>query len=169
MTNGGRAQPAPPRQDDLPSPRLVPVFRLDADLAAPLDLGPLPAGRRRIVALTAGTVTGSAVSGTLVPGSSADWQTVLDDGTALGDIRYTLATDDGDLLDVRSHSIRHGSAAVLARLGRGEEVGPDEYVFRAATRIETTADALDWMNKGVFVTVGARRPGGVTYETYLVE
>jgi hypothetical protein len=25
------------------------------------------------------------------------------------------------------------------------------------------------MNKGVFVTVGARRTGGVTYDTYLVE
>jgi muconolactone delta-isomerase len=159
----------PPRHDDLPSPRLVPVFRLDADLAAPLDLGPLPAGRRRIVSLTTGTFTGAAVKGTLLPGSSADWQTVLADGTALGDIRYTLATDDGDLLDVRSHSIRHGSAAVLARLARGEDVDPDEYVFRAATRIESAAPALDWMNKGIFVTVGARRAGGVTYETYLVE
>jgi hypothetical protein len=169
MTNGGRAQPAPPRQDDLPSPRLVPVFRLDADLAAPLDLGPLPAGRRRIVPLTAGTVTGPAVTGRLLPGSSADWQTVLADGTALGDIRYTLATDDGGLLDVRSRSIRHGDAAVLARLARGEPVDPDEYVFRAATRIETAAEGLAWMNKGVFVTVGARRAGGVTYDTYLVE
>jgi muconolactone delta-isomerase len=159
----------PPDRDDLPEPRLVPVFRLDADLAAPLDLGPLPAGRRRIVPLTAGTFAGPAIKGTLLPGSSADWQTVLADGTALGDIRYTLATDDGDLLDVRSHSIRHGSAAVLARLARGEAVDPDEYVFRAATRIETAADALAWMNKGVFVTVGARRAGGVTYETYLVE
>jgi muconolactone delta-isomerase len=156
-------------RDDVPSPRLVPVFRLDADLDPPLDVGPLPAGRRRIVALTAGTFTGPAVKGTLLPGSSADWQTVLADGTALGDIRYTLATEDGDLLDVRSQSIRHGSAAVLARLAGGEAVDPHEYVFRAATRIETAADGLAWMNKGVFVTVGARRAGGVTYETYLVE
>jgi muconolactone delta-isomerase len=159
---------AAPR-DDLPSPRLVPVFRLDADLAPASDLGPLPAGHRRIVPLTAGTITGPAVTGTLLPGASADWQTVLADGTALGDIRYTLATDDGDLLDVRSHSIRHGDAPVLARLARGEDVDPREYVFRAATRIETAAEGLAWMNKGVFVTVGARRAGGVTYDTYLVE
>ena len=32
------------------------------------------------------------------PGASADWQTVLPDGTALGDIRYTLRTDDGVVL-----------------------------------------------------------------------
>ncbi|WP_433028331.1 muconolactone Delta-isomerase family protein [Actinomycetospora sp. CA-053990] len=170
--------PAPPgderpgprrRRGDLPEPRLVPVFRLDADLAAPRDVGPLPAGRRRIVALTTGRFSGPAATGTLVPGSSADRQTVLDDGTALGDISYTLATDDGALLDVRSHSIRHGSPAVLARLADGKAVDPDEYVFRAATRIETGSEDLAWMNKGVFVTVGGRRAGGVTYETYLVE
>jgi muconolactone delta-isomerase len=166
----GGERPGPlRRRGDLPEPRLVPVFRLDADLAAPLDVGPLRGGRRRIVALTTGRFSGPAATGTLVPGSSADRQTVLDDGTALGDISYTLTTADGALLDVRSHSIRHGSPAVLARLAAGEAVDPDEYVFRAATRIETGAEDLAWMNQGVFVTVGGRRPGGVTYETYLVE
>jgi hypothetical protein len=33
--------------------------------------------------------------------------------------------------------------------------------------IETAAPDLDWMNKGIFVAVGARRPAGVVYETYL--
>lgn len=160
---------AAPRRDDLPVPRLVPVFRLDADLGTAVDLGPVPAGRRRIVPLTTGTFTGPAIAGTLLGGSSADWQTVLADGTALGDIRYTLVTDDGDVLDVRSHSIRHGDPEVLARLARGEDVDPHEYVFRAVTRIEAAAEGLAWMNKGVFLTVGARRAGGVTYETYLAE
>lgn len=32
------------------------------------------------------------------------------DGTALGDIRYTLQTDRGDLLYVQSRSVHHGSA-----------------------------------------------------------
>jgi hypothetical protein len=27
---------------------------------------------------------------------------------------------------------------------------------------------LDWLNKGVFISVGSRRPGIVIYETYLV-
>ena len=43
-----------------------------------------------------------------------------------------------------------------------------EYTFRAATQIETGAPALEWVNKGVFVSVGARDPAGVTYDTYLV-
>ena len=153
----------------LPEPRLTLVFRLDATLGEPLDLGEADHGHRRIVPLTGGTFTGPELSGTLLPGASADWQRVLPDGTALGDLRYTLSTAAGDLLYVQSLGIRHGPDEVLARLGRGEEVDPGEYTFRTSTLIETAAPGLDWLNRGVFVGVGARQPGGVIYATYLVE
>jgi hypothetical protein len=152
----------------LPDPRLTQVYRLEATIGAPLDLGDVAAGHRRIVPLTGGTFTGPEIKGTLLPGASADWQIFLADGTALGDIRYTLETDDGDLLYVRSRSVRHGDAEVLARLGRGEEVDAGEYTFRTSTQIEAATPALDWLNKGVFISVGGREPGGVIYETYLV-
>ena len=152
----------------LPAPRLSLTYRLDATLAHPLDLGDTAQGHRRIVALTGGTFTGPELNGRLLPGASADWQIVLGDGTALGDIRYTLQTDGGDLLYVQSRSVRHGPADVLARLGRGDEVDASRYTFRTATQIETAAPNLDWLNKGVFVSVGGRGSGGVTYETYLV-
>jgi hypothetical protein len=155
--------------DHLPKPQLSLVYRLEARLGEALDLGETTQGRRRIVPLTGGTFTGPKLSGTLVPGASADWQTVLPDGTALGDIRYTLRTDGGDLLYVRSRSVRHGPPEVLARLSRGEHVDPGEYTFRASTRMETAAPALDWLNKGVFTAVGARAAAGVIYDTYLVE
>ena len=153
----------------LPDPRLSLVYRLEATLAQPLDLGETARGHRRIVPLTGGTFTGPALNGRLLPGASADWQIVLPDGTALGDIRYTLETDGGDLLYVQSRGVRHGSADVLARLGRGEDVDPSEYTFRTSTQIETAAPDLDWLNKGVFIGVGGRQTGGVIYETYLVE
>ena len=101
----------------LPEPRLTQVYRLEATLGQPLDLGDTTQGRRRIVALTGGTFAGPELNGRLLPGASADWQIVLPDGTALGDIRYTLETDSGDLLYVQSRGVRHGSAEVLGRLG----------------------------------------------------
>jgi Protein of unknown function (DUF3237) len=134
----------------------------------PLDVGDVVHGHRRIVPLTGGTFTGEEIAGTLVAGASADWQTVLLDGTAVGDIRYTLLTVGGDLLYVQSRGVRHGPAEVLARLGRGEDVDPGKYTLRAATQIESAAPALDWLNKGVFVSVAARQAGRVIYETYLV-
>jgi len=155
--------------DQLPEPRLRKVYRLEATLAEPLDLGEVVQGHRRIAPLSGGTFAGPEISGKLLPGASADWQILLPDGTALGDIRYTLQTDAGALLYVRSRSVRHGSAEVLARLGRGEDVDASEYTFRTSTQIETSATDLDWLNKGVFISVGGRRPGAVIYETYLVE
>jgi muconolactone delta-isomerase len=152
----------------LPDPRLTPVFRLDATLGQPLDLGDTDHGHRRIAPLTGGTFTGPELNGKLLPGASADWQTVMPDGTTIGDIRYTLRTGGGDILYVQSRGVRHGRAEVLARLARGEEVNAGEYTFRTATQIETAAPSLDWLNKGVFVAVGGRQAGGVTYATYLV-
>jgi hypothetical protein len=155
--------------NQLPHPRLTQVYRLEATLAEPMDLGDVAQGHRRIVPLTGGTFRGGEINGKLLPGASADWQIVLPDGTALGDIRYTLQTDGDDLLYVQSRGVRHGRAEVLARLGRGEDVDASEYTFRTSTQIETAAPDLAWLNKGIFVSVAGRQPGGVIYETYLVE
>jgi hypothetical protein len=154
--------------DQLPDPRLTRIFRLEATLGQPLDLGETTQGHRRIVPWDGGAFTGPELNGEVIVGASADWQVVLPDGTALADIRYTLRTDGGELLYGRSRGVRHGTAEVLARLARGEDVDASEYTFRTATEIETAAPELDWLNKGVFISVGARRPGGVVYETYLV-
>ena len=43
-----------PRAFELPAPRLSPVYRLEAALGEPLDLGETPQGHRRVVALTGG-------------------------------------------------------------------------------------------------------------------
>jgi muconolactone delta-isomerase len=153
---------------ELPNPQIVAIYRLEASLGEPIELGDTAMGHRRIVPLTGGTFTGPEISGTLIPGASADWQTRLPDGTVLGDIRYVLKTDAGAVLDVQSHSIRHGSPEVLARLSRGEDVNASEYTFRTSTRITTAAPELDWLNKGVFVSVAGRQPAGVIYETHLV-
>jgi uncharacterized protein DUF3237 len=154
--------------DLLPDPSLTRVYRLEATVGEPLDLGDLAQGRRRIVPLTGGTFAGPELNGKLLPGSSADWQVVLPDGTALGDVRYTLQTDGGDLLYVQARGVRHGNPEVLARLARSDDVDASEYTFRTSTQIETAAPELDWLNKGVFISVGARQPDRVIYETYLV-
>jgi hypothetical protein len=154
--------------DLLPDPRLTLVYRLEAVLGEPLELGEVSQRRRRIVPLIGGTFEGPELSGELLPGTSADWQIVLADGTALGDIRYTLQTDGGALLYVQSRGVRHGSPEVLERLGRGEDVDASEYTFRTSTQIVTASRELAWLNKGVFVGVGGRLAGRVVYETYLV-
>lgn len=104
----------------VPEPRLTQVYRLEATLASPLELGETAQGRRRIVPLTGGTFSGSEISGRLLPGTSADWQTILPDGTALGDIRYVLQTDRGDpVRPVTEHPPRQPGGARTPRAWRG--------------------------------------------------
>ena len=81
----------------LPDPRLDLIYRLEASVGDPQDVGQISVGHRRIVPLNGGTFSGPELRGTLLPGASADWQTVLPDGTVLGDVRYTLETESGEM------------------------------------------------------------------------
>jgi hypothetical protein len=153
----------------LPAPKLRHVYRLDASVDVPLDLGDTPQGHRRIVALTGGRAQGPDFKAELLGTGSADWLIVRPTGSSVADIRYTLKTDRGALLYVRSQGVRHGKPEVLARLAAGEDVDPSEYTFRTTVAIETSAPELAWLNDGVFIAVGGRRPNGVSYDVYLVE
>ena len=82
----------------------------------------------------------------------------------LGDVRYTLETERGNLLYIRSRGVRHGTPEILERLVRGETVDAAEYTLRTAVKIETGADGLDWLNNEVLVSVGGRLPGGPVAE-----
>jgi hypothetical protein len=153
----------------LPAPKLRHVYRLDAELGVPVELGDTPQGRRRIVALTGGRAEGPNFRAQLLAIGGADWQIVRPSGSSVADIRYTLKTDGGALLYIQSHGVRHGAPDVLARLAAGEDVNPSEYTFRTTVTIETSDPGLAWLNDGVFIAVGARQPGGVSYDVYLVE
>ena len=52
--------------DQLPEPRLRKVYRLEATLAEPLDLGGVVQGHRRIAPLSGGTFAGPEISGKLL-------------------------------------------------------------------------------------------------------
>jgi hypothetical protein len=153
----------------LPVPQLRHVYRLDAHLDAPVDLGETPEGHRRIIAFTGGRADGPGFHAELLGAGGADWQILRPSGSSVADIRYTLKTDRGALLYVQSQGVRHGRPEVLARLAAGEAVDPAEYTFRTTVSIATSDSGLAWLNDGVFIAVGARRPGGVAYDVYLVE
>jgi hypothetical protein len=148
----------------LPDPNLTPLYRLEASLGEPLELGRSGEGRRRIAPLIDGRFSGPELSGTLVPGASADWQTVLPDGTALDDTRYMLRTDGGEIVYVQSRRVRRRDTRHAGKRARGQR----ERTYRAATKIDTTAATLDWLNEGVFISVASREAERVIYETYLV-
>ena len=148
-------------------PALEHVFTARVSIATPLEVGQTAAGRRRVIPITGGTVSGPRLQGLVLP-SGADWQSVLPDGTAHLVARYTLQADDGTLISVVNRGIRRGPAAVLARLAAGETVDPAQYYFRAAPCFEVVPGPHGWLAENLFVATGERAPDHVVIRVFLV-
>lgn len=133
---------------------------LDVELAAPMELGTPPRGRRRIIPIIGGTVTGERLSGRVL-NLGADWQTVFSDHSAELDTRYAIETHDGASIDVRNFGFRHGPPEVIEALARGETVDPSRYYMRTHPRLETGDPRYAWMNRTIFVGTGSRQPSSV--------
>jgi hypothetical protein len=142
-------------------PALDSVMTIEVRVGSPFDLGKTGSGVRRIIPLLGGEFHGEGLSGKVIEGG-ADWQIVRDDGVATLDVRYTLRTDDGQLIAVYSRGMRRASPAVLKRLAAGEKVDPSEYYFRAAPIFETSAPAYAFLEQYLFVANCHRHGDRVT-------
>jgi hypothetical protein len=151
------------------APPLVFAFELRATVGNPVVIGEVPHGLRRIVAITGGTVRGPALQGVVVPDSGADWQLIQPDGFTELDTRYTLRTDKGELIYVQNVGIRHAPPEVMQRLNAGQIVDPGLVYFRTVPRFETSAPALQWLTRSIFVGVGERSPNEVIVRFYRLE
>jgi len=151
-----------------PRPQLEYLFRASVAVAAPRVLGKTPRGERRIIDITGGEVSGPKLSGRILPGG-ADWQIIREDGVAVLEARYTIEAGDGALVYVQNFGYRHGPADVLEQIYRGEEVDPARYYFRSTPVFETSAPALDWMNRTIAVCTGVRTRERVILDFHAVK
>jgi hypothetical protein len=151
----------------IPEPRLVPLCEFRVELAEPIELGDSLKGRRRIIPIVGGQVTGERLSGEIL-NLGADWQTVMAEGVAELDTRYGMRTHDGALIDIRNFGIRHGPPEVLAALARGENVDPTTYSMRTHPRFETGDPRYAWLNKVIAVGSGLREADAVRLLIYEV-
>ncbi len=140
---------------ELPTPTLDHVCDLSVALDPIREMGAGRAGGRRIIPIVGGRVSGPRLSGTVL-NLGADWQTIFADGMAELDTRYAMETDDGATIENINYGYRHGPADVIAAIARGEEVAPDSYYMRTHARLETGDARYAWVNRTLFVGVGAR-------------
>jgi hypothetical protein len=151
-----------------PAPGLAFAFELHATVAAPLEIGQVPRGRRRIVSITGGTFEGPGIKGKVVPGG-ADWQIIRADGFSELDTRYTLETDRGQIIYVQNAGMRHAAPAVMEKLLKGETVDPTLVYFRTVPTFETAAPDLQWLTRAIFIGTGERYPTEVVIRFWRVE
>lgn len=145
-----------------------PIFTIQAELEAIMNLGRTPVGERRIIGITGGTVRGRKLNGRVLPGG-ADWQIVRADGAANIEARYTIETEAGGRILVFSEGLRHGPPEVMAALARGDSVDPALYYFRTLMRFETADPAADWLNRILAIARGTREARAVRLDVYEVE
>jgi Protein of unknown function (DUF3237) len=139
-----------------------PLMTLQVVVPPPQKLGAVPHGTRVIAPITSGTFEGPRLRGKVLPGGG-DWTLLRADGVLELDLRITLETDDGALINMSSFGFRHGPADVLAALARGETVDPSKYYFRTTPRFETSAPAYAYLNRVIAIASADRRPGGPIY------
>ena len=154
----------------LATPILEPGAGLTVFGATPIEAGSVTGlnshGRRRIIPITGGKVTGK-INGTVLPGG-ADFQIVVSDTCADLDARYLLQLDSGEHVFVMNRALRRGSVEDIAKLVRGEPVDPQAIYFRCVPTFEVSSPALAWLTENVFVGTGARFPDRVEMRFFRV-
>lgn len=148
-----------------PAPSLIPLGTLVAEVAAPIDVGEGPHGRRRVIPILGGTFTGERLSGRVLGGAN-DYQIIRSDGVLELQARYVIETASKDLIYVENTGLRDGPADLLAAQARGALVDSAKIYFRAFPRFETAAPAFQWLTRRLFVSAGARFPDRVELDFF---
>jgi hypothetical protein len=149
------------------TPPLQHLCDIDVDVGPIRDLGIGPHGRRRIIDILGGTVTGDRLTAAIVPGG-ADWQYVRADGVVELEARYSIRTGDGVEIAVVNRGLRRAPPEIMERLSRGEIVDPALVYFRTAPVFEAPAGPHAWLNASVFVGTAARLPDRVQIRVFEV-
>lgn len=152
---------------NLPTPQLEHTCDLTIDLAPIKEMGSGRGGKRRIIPIVGGKVSGPGLCGKVLD-IGADWQTIFNDGLAELDTRYAMETDDGAIIEIINYGFRHGPQEVIEAIARGENVSPDSYYMRTQARLETGDKRYDWVNRTLFIGVGHREQSSVKLRLFAV-
>src|SRR5437667_2786985 len=124
--------------------------------------GAVPHGTRVTAPIASGHFEGRRLGGKVLAGGG-DWTLLREDGVLELDLRLTLETDDGALINMSSFGLRHGPPEVMVALARGESVDPSTYYFRTTPRFETGHPKYAFLNRLLAVSSGDRRAEGPIY------
>ena len=148
---------------------IQPIFSYTAQLAQPLEvIGPVPEGIRINFYVTGGSVQGERLSGRLRP-VGGDWFLLRRDGVGELDVRATIETDDGALIDVSYRGLSDIGPDAYEQFLRGEQ--PKTITLRTAPRMRTAHPAYQWVHRVLCFAVGEADLESMTvsYDVYAVK
>ena len=147
--------------------KLVHLMQLKATVDAPIEIGPMPIGTRRVFNATGGRFEGERLTGEVLPGGG-EW--FLDAGEGFGqvDVRLMLRTDDGAHVYLRYSGVMDFNEVVMAKLAAGESTDYGDNRFLTQVRMESADPSYAWLTSTIAVGEGRMHPDCVEYAIYEV-
>ena len=151
----------------LGAPALRRFADLTVEVGAPVEVGAIGHGTRRVIPIVGGRCVGRDWSARVLPGG-ADFQLIVNARMARLEARYVLELDGGERIYVKNDALRTAPPDVMARLVRGEPVDAAAVYFRCVPTFETASASLRWIMERVFIGNGVRRPDDVVMRFFEV-
>lgn len=144
---------------------LVHLFQMKATVEAPIEIGPMPIGTRRIFNATGGTIEGERVRGVVLPGGG-EWFLDAGDGFGQVDVRLMLKTHDDAHIYMRYSGIMDFNEVVGGKLAAGQSTEYGDNHFLTHVRFECADPRYAWLTTSVAVSEGRMHPDCVEYAVY---
>ncbi|MAG34340.1 MAG: hypothetical protein CL908_25965 [Deltaproteobacteria bacterium] len=145
--------------------KLVHLFQIKVQVGAPIEIGPMPIGTRRIFSALGGSFEGERLRGELLQ-NGGEW--LLDAGEGMGqvDVRLLLRTDDGAHIYMRYSGIMDFNEVVGHKLADGVSTDYGDNKFLTHVRLECADPEYAWLTTTLAVGEGRMHPDCVEYAIY---
>ncbi|MCR3757636.1 DUF3237 domain-containing protein [Clostridium felsineum] len=144
------------------------VFSITITVDTPILIGQDDiVGRRQLIPIVSGTVSGNNFNGKVLPGG-IDSQVIRPDGKCELSARYAIELDDGNKIYIENNGIRTVPDEYIAAVKNGEFVDPNAYYFRTIPTFETYSQKYKWLMNHIFVCYATRLPENVLLKFYKI-
>lgn len=144
------------------------IMSYTVKIAEPEVIGPVPQGLRVNGYILGGEVTGPRVSGKLRP-VGGDWLTIRKDGVAILDVRATIETHDGALIDLSYSGVLDMGDDGYEQFLQGRPPASGTAI-RMSPRLATSHPGYLWLNRLHCLGIGQAflDRSEVAYDVYAV-
>jgi len=144
-------------------------FTIAVKVDAPVVVGQdETAGRRQLIPILSGELTGEGLHGVVLPGG-VDSQVIRPNGVCELSARYGVRMDDGSSFYIENNGIRTVPREYVPAVLQGGFIDPKLYYFCTTPSFEVYSPSLSWLTDKVFVCVATRMPDSVHLDYYSVE
>lgn len=147
--------------------KLVHLMKLIVRVDAPVEVGSVLTGTRRIYNATGGEFEGDRLRGEVLPGGG-EWFLQGDDGLGQPDVRLLLRTEDDAPIYMRYSGVLDFDQSVIATLTEGRSTDFGDNLFLTQVRFESGDSRYEWLSRTIAVGEGRMHPDCVEYAIYEV-